>query len=99
MVEGTYFSNTSSELILWLVLEKHRPYFLCVVEMRSVVFFSLFFCHFIFFLIEVELLYRILWFSVIHQQVYFPFIFVNFSLNSYTNACHLASSVLSSLAS
>ena len=61
--------------------------------------FSLFFCHFIFFLIEVELLYRILWFSVIRQQVFFPFIFVNFSLNSYTNACHLASSVLSSLAS
>ena len=98
MVEGTYFSNTSSELILWLVLEKHRPYFLCVVEMRSVVFFPSFFAT-LFFLIEVELLYRILWFSVIHQQVFFPFIFVNFSLNSYTNACHLASSILSSLAS
>ena len=42
VVEGIYFSKTSSELILLLVLEKHCPYFLCVMEMRSVVFFSFF---------------------------------------------------------
>ena len=64
-------------------VRKLHPYFLCVVEMRSVVFFPSFFATlFYFFLIEVELLYRILWFSVIRQQVSLPFIFVNFSLNS-----------------
>ena len=61
--------------------------------------FSSFLPLYYFFLIEVELLYRILWFSVIHQQVCFPFIFVNFSPDSYKNACNLASSILSSLAS
>ena len=79
------------------MLEKHCPYFLCVVEMSSVVYFSSFLSHYIF-KWSIIALHNFVVFCHTSTSIFSFFFFLIFP-DSCTNDCHLASSILSFLAS